>query len=156
MKTDIKIFIVGGHGGLGKLMMMSLKERYTDVSYFRNETECFELLDQKPDILIVDDSRRFSRSFDFLNSVKEDTRTHVIYVSRDTHILNIQKVIKSGAMDFVVKDPYTNYAVHKSIERLLKLTDNFKEKISNKEFFKSSSIQKRYPRRYKLARLMMF
>ena len=155
MKKDINIFIVGGHGGLEKFMMPILRKKYTEVSYFRNESECLKLLDQKPNILILNDSRRNIQLFDFLNNVKADTKPHVIYLSRDTRIFNILKVFKSGASDFVVKDSCTNYAVNKSIERLLELTENFKKKVSSEYFFKSSSIQERYPRRFRFAQLMM-
>ncbi|NRA10891.1 MAG: response regulator [Crocinitomicaceae bacterium] len=156
MKTEIKIFIVGGHGVLGEFMMNSLKERFMDVSYFRNEAEFLELLDQKPNIVIIDDSRSYSRPIDILKSVRKHKSVHVIYVSKNTHFINILKVIKYGAIDFVRKDSCTNYAVNKSIDRIFKLTDNFKEKVSSKEFFESSGIQKRYPLCFRLSRFMMF
>lgn len=137
-------------------MQSSLKKRYEDVSYFQKETDCLEALDQKPNVLILNDSQQFSRPVSFIRKVKEYNGVNVIFVSKNTHLFNMLKVIKGGAADFVRKDSCTNYAVNKSIERLMKLTDNFSEHVSSKEFFQTSSFQMSNPLYFRLSRFMLF
>lgn len=155
MKKEIKIFIVGGRRGISKLMLESLKLRYSDVSYFRNSGDCQKVLDQNPDILILKDTLKIDKQFDFLKSVKRDTKAHVIYLSRDTHFMHVKKILKKGALDIIVNDSYANYAVNKSIERILELTDNLKNNITTKECFYSSSIKSRFPYRFGLLQMIL-
>jgi DNA-binding NtrC family response regulator len=155
MKKEIKIFVVGGHRAIAKLMLESLKLRYSDVSHFRNVSECTIALDQKPDILILDDTLKVNKPLDFLEAVNKNTKAHVIYLSKDTQFFHIKKVLSRGAIDFIVNDSCANYAINKSIERILYLSDNLKISITAKDYFHASSIRVRFPRRFALLRMVL-
>ena len=83
MKKEIEIFIIGGTRALA--VYSSLRKRYTQVYYFRNERECRKSMYLNPDVLIIDESLKNSDPMLFLSSINELSDAHIIYLSKNNH-----------------------------------------------------------------------
>ena len=148
MKRELKIVIVGGTRG--KRVALWLKRKYTNVKYFKNEEHCLQFIKQKPDILIVDESLRGPNALNFLNSVREVSNTHILFLSSDSHFRHIMKVFKLGASEYIIKDSYLYYSINKFIERFLDVTDGLSQEITYYECRNESPLKFLHPFKFKL------
>tara|TARA_B110000305_G_scaffold241844_1_gene317859 strand:+ start:1345 stop:1812 length:468 start_codon:yes stop_codon:yes gene_type:complete len=148
MKKEIKIFIVGGARGIG--VYTSLKKKYVEVRYFRNEEDCIAAVHLNPDILIVDENLKKSDSMQFLCSIKAMSNAHILFLSKDRHFNHVRKAFKYGASDYVLKDSYLYYSVHQFINRVLRQTNHLTHDISSYDCRQKSAFSLSHPVKFRL------
>jgi DNA-binding NarL/FixJ family response regulator len=148
MKKEIKIFVVGGARGIG--VYTSLKKKYVEVRYFRNEEDCIGAIHLNPDILIVDEDLKESDPMQFLSSIKDLSNAHVLFLSKDKHFNHIRKAFTSGASDYVLKDSYLYYSVHQFINRVLRQTNGLTHDISSYDCREESAFRLIHPVKFRL------
>ena len=148
MKKEIEIFILGGVRAFG--VFVSLRKKYKHVSYFSNQEECLKLIHRVPDILIVDESLKDCNPMSFIGSIKRVCNAHILYLSNDRHFTHIIRAFNSGASDYIIKDSYLCYSIHKTVYRLLKRTNDLSTQISTYDCRNESALRFVYPFKFKI------
>ena len=103
-------------------------KKYKNIKVFKSGEECFNDIELKPDIIILDFSYEGLNGIEFMQKVKENhPAIDFIFLSAQSKIPVAIKVMKLGAADYIIKNEQAPFRLARSIEQLLKATK--KEKI---------------------------
>jgi len=89
---------------------------YDDITRFDNGFSCLEALDQKPDIIFIDQTMEGLTGIDVLKRIKfKGPDIYSVFVSGIEDIRSAINSIKNGAFDFIIK----NNDVLKKMEKVM-------------------------------------
>jgi len=104
-------------------------KNYKNLQTFNNGEECLKVINQNPDIIILDYSFSGINGLELMVKVKEDSpETSFIFLSGQNDVELAVKIMKVGADDYIVKNEKAPYNLVKSIEQLL--TETKQAKVS--------------------------
>jgi DNA-binding NtrC family response regulator len=116
-QKDIKIFLVDDDPFCLSLYEGHLRNLgYHDITRFGDGFTCLDALDQKPDIIFIDQTMEGLTGIDVLKRVKyKDPDIYTVFVSGIEDIRIAINSIKNGAFDFIIK----NNDVLKKMEKVM-------------------------------------
>lgn len=141
-KRKIKIFVLDDDRYYGLFLKNALSNEEYDILYFQHEQECIQQLKLSPEILILDHKLEMVTGLEVLDEVNRQCKgkTQVIYLSAQEHVHIAVKALKEGAITYVEKSGEAVSAINEAISHVVKLTNNFNEKLDLKAFRNASLI----------------
>lgn len=136
----IKIFVLDDDRYYGLFLKNALENDQYSIDYFQNEKECIQHLKLLPEILILDHRLENTTGLEILNEVNRQCKgkTQVIYLSAQEYVHVAVKALKEGAIIYLEKSGEAVQAINNAISQVVKLTNNFNNKLDLKEFRKNS------------------
>lgn len=125
------IFILDDDRFFGAVLKAKLGKDQVQVHHFTTIEECQKYLNIEPDILILDHTLEGATGLDFIDEVKSfcGSKTHILYVSSQEHVHISLKALRAGALEYIEKNAQVYESIESSIQRISKLTKNFKNSI---------------------------
>jgi DNA-binding NtrC family response regulator len=116
-RKDVKIFLVDDDPFCLSLYEGHLRNLgFQNITLYFNGFDCLNALDQKPDVIFIDQTMEGLTGIDVLKRVKyKDPNIYTVFVSGIEDIRTAINSIKNGAFDFIIK----NQDVLKNMEKVL-------------------------------------
>lgn len=146
--TSLKIFLVEDDSFFGETLKFHLKLNPDfDVYLFSTGKECLDNLFLKPDIICLDFGLPDIKGDVLLNKIQEtNNKIPIIIISGQEDIEVAVNFLKSGARDYIVKNPHTKDILWNAILKirenlhLINEVEELKEKLEQKYSFENTII----------------
>ena len=127
---DIKIFLVDDDPFCLSLYEGHLRNLgYEDITKFDNGFSCLEAINQKPDIIFIDQTMEGLTGIDVLKRVKyRDPDIYTVFVSGIEDIKMAINSIKNGAFDFIIKNNDVLKKMEKVMQEIITIQLTLKKK----------------------------
>ena len=152
MKNSINNIVIIG-GSRTKSAFKSLSNKYQQVYHFKDELTYAKSFKTPPQILIIEESEK---STYILNQVKSNPCINVIYLSNNKGFGHAFLMIRKGVVDYILKDSFLNYSIQQSVKRAIALPSDLNLSTTKRFFIDTCALNKRYPVRFKLTKLLFF
>lgn len=123
------IFVVGGDIAYNDIICIHLKNsNFQNTRTFSSGKECIRCLNEKPQIIILDYSLKEMNGIDFLLKVKSiNPHIEFIFLSEQSDVDIAVNTIKSGAFDYIIKDPATLAKLTLEVKKIILTQKRIKE-----------------------------
>jgi DNA-binding NtrC family response regulator len=102
---------------------------YEDITKFDNGFSCLEAINQKPDIIFIDQTMEGLTGIDVLKRVKyRDPDIYTVFVSGIEDIKMAINSIKNGAFDFIIKNNDVLKKMEKVMQEIITIQLTLKKK----------------------------
>jgi DNA-binding NtrC family response regulator len=120
---DFKIFLVDDDEFTLTLTKHHLENLdYSDVTLFRNGTDCLNNLIARPQIIFLDHNMDDLTGFDVLKKIMRfDPNIQVVMLSGQSNISTAVDALKYGAFDYIVKDDQSLNRISNVMHRITEI-----------------------------------